>query len=47
VSDAPVAISIPAILVSVLFSMLIGIIFGLLPSIKAAQLNPIDALRHE
>jgi putative ABC transport system permease protein len=47
VSDAPVAISIPAILVSVLFSMLIGIVFGLLPSIKAAQLNPIDALRHE
>lgn len=47
VSNAPVAISVPAILVSVLFSMLIGIIFGLLPSVKAAQLNPIDALRHE
>ena len=47
VSGAPVAISVPAILISVLFSMLIGIIFGLLPSIKAAQLNPIDALRHE
>lgn len=46
-SGAPVAISIAAIIVSVLFSMLIGIIFGLLPSIKAAQLNPIDALRHE
>lgn len=46
-SQTPVAISIPAILVSVLFSMLIGIIFGLLPSIKAAKLNPIDALRHE
>ena len=47
ISSAPVAISIPAILVSVLFSMLIGIIFGLLPSVKAANLNPIDALRHE
>jgi putative ABC transport system permease protein len=46
-ADIPVAISIPAIIVSVLFSMLIGIIFGLLPSIKAANLNPIDALRHE
>jgi len=46
-ADIPVAISVPAIIVSVLFSMLIGIIFGLLPSIKAANLNPIDALRHE
>ena len=46
-ADIPVAISIPSIIVSVLFSMLIGIIFGLLPSIKAANLNPIDALRHE
>ena len=47
VSDAPVAISIPAIVLSVLFSMAVGIIFGLLPSIKAANLNPIEALRRE
>jgi len=46
-TSTPVAISIPAILISVVFSMLIGIIFGLLPSVKAANLNPIDALRHE
>ena len=45
ISDAPVAISIPAIVLSVLFSMAVGIIFGLLPSIKAANLNPIEALR--
>ena len=43
----PVAISIPSILVAVGFSMLIGIIFGLAPSIKASNLNPIDALRYE
>jgi putative ABC transport system permease protein len=46
-ADIPVAISIPSIFVSVIFSMFIGIVFGLLPSIKAANLNPIDALRHE
>ncbi|MFR8537196.1 MAG: ABC transporter permease [Lacrimispora saccharolytica] len=46
-SKTPVAISVPAIVFSVAFSMIIGIIFGLLPSIKAANLNPIDALRRE
>lgn len=47
VSGSPTAISVPAIVGSVVFSMLIGIIFGLTPSIKAANLNPIDALRSE
>ena len=47
VSQTPVAISIPAIIFSVVFSMVIGIVFGLLPSVKAAHLNPIDALRRE
>ena len=47
VAEVPVAISVPSILVSVIFSMVIGIVFGLIPSIKAANLNPIDALRYE
>lgn len=47
VAEVPVAISIPSILISVVFSMVIGIVFGLIPSIKAANLNPIDALRYE
>lgn len=47
VTSAPVAISVPSIIIAVVFSMVIGIIFGLLPSFKAAKLNPIDALRHE
>ncbi|MDO4345384.1 MAG: ABC transporter permease [Eubacteriales bacterium] len=46
-ADVPVAINIPATIIAVLFSMVIGIVFGFMPSIKAANLNPIDALRHE
>ncbi|MDY3782330.1 MAG: ABC transporter permease [Candidatus Faecousia sp.] len=41
----PVAISVPAILIAVVFSTLIGVVFGLLPATQAANLNPIDALR--
>ena len=44
-SETPVAISVPAIFLGVGFSMVIGIVFGLLPSVKAANLNPIDALQ--
>lgn len=47
VTEMPVAISIPAAVGSVIFSMVIGIVFGVFPSYKAANLNPIDALRHE
>lgn len=46
-SGTPVAISVSAAVGAVVFSMVIGIVFGVFPSYKAANLNPIDALRHE
>lgn len=47
IMQIPVAISFPAIAVAVVFSTLIGVVFGLLPATQAANLNPIDALRRE
>ena len=41
----PVSVSIPATLIAVVFSTVIGVVFGLVPAIKAANLSPIEALR--
>ena len=41
----PVAIDVTATLIAVGFSTLIGVVFGLLPAVQAANMNPIEALR--
>nr|WP_255648158.1 ABC transporter permease [Pseudalkalibacillus hwajinpoensis] len=46
-ADWPSLISWQVVLGAVLFSMLIGIAFGLLPANKASRLDPIDSLRYE
>jgi len=44
VTPSIVPLSIP---VAFIISLLVGVIFGLFPAYRAAQMNPIDALRHE
>ncbi|MBB6446343.1 ABC transporter permease [Bacillus benzoevorans] len=43
----PPLISWQVVIVGVLFSMVIGIVFGLLPANKASKLDPIESLRYE
>lgn len=41
------AVSVPWIIISVIFSMGIGVLFGAMPANQASKLSPIDALRRE
>lgn len=45
--DSPAQASLSSIIISIAFSMSIGLFFGYYPANKAAKMNPIDALRYE
>ena len=47
VPEWPVVLSLPWILTSVIFSIFMGITFGVYPAMLAAQLSPIEAFRTE
>ncbi len=43
----PAYIDLPSVLISLVVSSVVGIVFGVLPAKRAADLSPIDAIRYE
>ena len=45
--NVPFVVSVASVIGAFLFSAAVGVVFGFFPARRAANLNPIDALRHE